>query len=247
MEQKKLQINALSLHVFGMLCMLLDHMWATVIPGNMWMTYVGRLAFPIFSFMAVEGYFHTGNFKKYMQRLLIFALASEIPFNMMNTGTWIDPFHQNVIWTFLIALLCVRWMEHVRQKEHTGIIKLCACAGIGLLGYLVGTVTMVDYHGAGVLTVLVFYFFHGRNWQNLLGQLAGLYFINFFVLRNLEIPISAFGHTLFFPAQGFALLALIPIWLYRGKQGPHNKAIQYACYAFYPVHILVLSLIARIL
>lgn len=247
MDQKKLQINALTLHLFAMFCMLLDHMWATIIAGNMWMTYVGRLAFPIFSLMAVEGYFHTSSFKKYMKRLLILALLSEIPFNMMNLGTLVDPFHQNVIWTFLIALLCVHWMEHVRQKDCGMIVKLCAYAGIGLLGFLVGTVAMVDYHGAGVLTVLVFYFFRGRKWQNFLGQLAGLYIINFVILRNQEIPLTILDHLFFFPAQGFALLALIPIWLYRGKQGPHNKAIQYACYAFYPVHIFVLSLIARIL
>ena len=43
--------------------------------------------------------------------------------------------------------------------------------------------------------------------------------------------------------QGLALLALIPIWLYNGRQGAHNKAIQYACYAFYPAHMLILALL----
>lgn len=244
MKQTKLQINALTLHALAMFCMLLDHMWATVIAGNMWMTYVGRLAFPIFSFMTVEGYFYTRSFRKYMQRLLLFALLSEIPFNLMNAGTLVDPFHQNVIWTFLIALLCVHWIEKIRKKDCALVVQIGACAGITLLGFLVGTIAMVDYHGAGVLTVLVFYFFRGRRWYQLLGQAAGLYFINFVVLRNLEIPLVLFGHPILFPAQGFALLALIPIWLYHGKQGPHNKVIQYTCYAFYPVHILVLSLIA---
>lgn len=244
MEQKKLQLNALTLHVFAMFCMLLDHMWATMVPGNMWMTFIGRLAFPIFAFMTVEGYFHTSNFKNYMQRLLILALISEVPFNLMNSGTLIDPFHQNVIWTFLIALLCIRWIEKIRHKDAPWIVKICACAGFGFLGFLVGTIAMVDYHGAGVLTVLVFYLFRGRKWPNMLGQLFGLYLINFVMLRNLEIPFMLFGHQYFFPAQGFASLALIPIWLYRGEQGPHNKVIQYACYAFYPAHILALSLIA---
>ena len=43
--------------------------------------------------------------------------------------------------------------------------------------------------------------------------------------------------------QGLALLSLVPIWLYRGRQGHHSKAFQYACYAFYPVHMLILGLI----
>ena len=41
----------------------------------------------------------------------------------------------------------------------------------------------------------------------------------------------------------FALLALVPIWLYRGRQGCHSKPFQYACYAFYPVHMLLLVLV----
>ena len=44
------KMNALILHLLAMLFMLIDHMWATVIPGNMWMNFVGRLAFPIFCF-----------------------------------------------------------------------------------------------------------------------------------------------------------------------------------------------------
>ena len=49
------------------------------------------------------------------------------------------------------------------------------------------------------------------------------------------------------PEQGLAVLALIPIWLYNGKQGPHSRAIQYACYAFYPLHMLILAALARVL
>ena len=45
------------------------------------------------------------------------------------------------------------------------------------------------------------------------------------------------------PTAWLALLALVPIWLYRGRQGYHNKPFQYACYAFYPVHMLLLFLV----
>ena len=50
------------------------------------------------------------------------------------------------------------------------------------------------------------------------------------------------GATLFSHANKMTQ-ALVPIWLYRGRQGHHSKAFQYACYAFYPVHMLILGLI----
>ena len=233
-------MNALILHILAMLFMLIDHMWATVISGNMWMNFVGRLAFPIFAFMIAEGYYHTHDIKKYIKRMFVFALISEIPFNLMNSGSVIDPFHQNVMWTFLLALICMTWTDKYREQKYYYLKGF----GITLLFTLLSMLGMTDYMGVGILTVMLFYFTHDKNWKNLLIQFIGLYIINFIFIQNMDIPFMLFGHEFFFPTQGFAIFSLIPIWLYNGKQGPHNKYIQYACYLFYPVHILVLSLIA---
>ena len=73
--------------------------------------------------------------------------------------------------------------------------------------------------------------------------MAGLAFLNCKLLGGMTIPLTLGSWTLEFPEQGLALLALIPIWLYNGRQGAHNKAIQYACYAFYPAHMLILALL----
>ena len=107
---------------------------------------------------------------------------------------------------------------------------------------LLGTLGMVDYYGAGILTVFIFYFFRGRKWWCLLGQLLALYWVNVEMLGGLMYPIHLFGNEFEICQQGLALLALLPIWLYRGRQGYHIKPFQYACYAFYPVHMLVLVL-----
>ena len=239
---KNFELTAAVLHIIAMTLMLMDHLWATLLPAREWLTCAGRVAFPIFAFMAVEGYFHTRSFKKYILRMLLFAVLSEIPFDLMYGGTWFYPVHQNVLWTFLLGLLGVWLMEQVRKKGKTWMYLL-VCDLVVRAGLVLGTVCMVDYYGVGVLTVFVFYFLHGRKWWCFLGQLAALYWLNVELLGGLMYPVQLFGMEFELCQQGLALLALIPIWLYRGRQGYHSKPFQYLCYAFYPVHMLLLVVV----
>ena len=237
----RLRITSAALHILAMVFMLCDHLWGTVVPGNDWLTCVGRLAFPIFAFLIVEGYFHTRSLKKYVLRLLIAAVISEIPFNLAMGSSWFYPIHQNVLWTFLIAIGLIRWNEKVREKK----LWLRILVGIGsvLVGYLGGIITMVDYFHAGVLTVLAFYVFRQRKWWGYAGQAACMWYINLEILKGLVYEIPLGDATVTLAQQGFALLALIPIWLYRGERGHHSKAFRYFCYLFYPAHLLLLGLL----
>lgn len=106
---------------------------------------------------------------------------------------------------------------------------------------------MVDFYHAGILTVLVFYFFKQKNWLSYAGQLIFLWYINTEMLGGFTYEFHLGGQTYFFARQGFALLALIPIWLYHGKQGYYSKALQYTYYAFYPFHLLILGILKLIL
>jgi hypothetical protein len=67
------------------------------------------------------------------------------------------------------------------------------------------------------------------------------------LLGGFGYEVVLFGETVFLTRQGLALLALIPIWLYKGKQGYHSKWWKYFCYAFYPVHLLILGLLKFVL
>ena len=238
----KMDLSAAALHILAMAFMLMDHLWATLLPAQEWLTCVGRIAFPIFAFMAVEGYFHTHNLKKYLLRMLIFAVISEVPFDLMYGGTWFYPVHQNVIWTLMMGLAGIHLMETVRKKKST-FVYILVSAIVVILGGLLGTLSMVDYYGIGVLTVFIFYFFRGRKWWCLLGQMLALYWVNVELLGGLMYPIRLFGMEFELCQQGLALLALLPIWLYRGRQGYHSKPFQYFCYAFYPIHMLVIVLV----
>ncbi len=127
MEKRKFDISSVGLHVFAMIFMLMDHMWATVFTNAQWLTSVGRLAFPIFAFMIVEGYTHTRNLKKYVLRLLAFAIVTEIPFNLMVGNSVIYYVHQNVLWTFLIGIGLIHINELARKRESFGLIFLQWC------------------------------------------------------------------------------------------------------------------------
>ena len=242
MKEKRLpEITSFSLHIMAMVFMLCDHLWGTIVPGNDWLTCIGRLTFPIYAFMIVEGYFHTKNLKKYVRRLLLFALLSEIPFNLAMGSSLFYPIHQNVLWSFLISIGLIHWNERVKEKRI--LIRLLVAAASLCIGCLGGIVTFVDYYHAGILTALAFYFFRGRKWWHCAAQFLCLWYINFEILGGFSYEVTLFGQTRFLERQGLALLALIPIWLYRGKQGYHSKTLQLVYYAFYPLHLLILGLL----
>lgn len=241
----RLETTSASLHLIAMVCMLCDHLWATIVPGNDWLTCVGRLAFPIFAFLLVEGFQHTRNLGNYVKRLLFAAILSEIPFNLMVGGSLFYPLHQNVLWTFLIAVGMLSVNEKFRGDANWKRVAVAAATVV--LGALAGLVTLSDYLHAGVLTVLVFYFFRGRSWSCFACQALCLYYLNFEALGGQVYEFTLNGTTLELPQQGFALLALIPIWLYRGRQGHYSRGLRRLYYLFYPLHMLILFLLSVIL
>lgn len=243
METKKIQINSFVLHIIAMTLMLCDHIWATVYSAE-WLTCIGRIAFPIFAFLCAEGYTYTKNFKKYILRLFIFALISEIPFNLMYASSIIYPFHQNVIWTFIIALLGIHFLEWIYEKKFWLFLILTPI--VFFVSYQIGYLTMVDYYGVGILTVYLFHFFRERNFRNIVLQILFLYILNTYYLGGYYYEINLFGINIQIVQQSFAMFALIPIWLYKGEQGPHNKWTQYCFYGFYPLHMLILYLLSII-
>lgn len=241
MEKTRFGLNSTALRLLAILFMVLDHLWATVVPGNLWLTCLGRLAFPIFAFQLCEGYRYTSDYRRYCLRLLVFALLSEIPFNLFYAGSVIFPFHQNVLFTLLLGLLAIRQADMLRREEG---IKKKSLRCLALLLILAGGVVLFpDYGLMGVMTVLCFFVFRDHR----LFQLAAMAVLNIFAFKGQTIPISLFGLACDFPIQGFALLALPLIWLYNGHKGPGGKSLRLFWYIFYPLHMLALYFIQRII
>ena len=230
-------LDAMTLRLLALGSMLLDHLWGTIVPGNMWMTYVGRLAFPIFAFQVTEGFFHTSDRRKYMGRLLLFGLIAEVPFDYMMVSSPIFPFHQNVMFTLALGLWMIGsldrlWQERTVKQGLKTVLVLAAASLMALVGF-------VDYGVMGVWTVVLFYLCRGFRgaW---IGQLVGMVLLNIVWFQGESLALTMVGREIWFPTQGFAVLSLIPIWLYNGEKGSYGKGMRAVSYWFYPIHMLVL-------
>lgn len=231
-------LDAFSLRLIALVCMLLDHLWLLLAPEQMWMHCAGRLAFPIFAFQIAVGYRHTADYSRYRNRLLTFALVSEIPFDLMLFGTPICFSRQNVMFTLLLGLLAIRSIDSVQENRSrrnlcTSGVKLC-------LIFLLSLIAAPDYGLAGVLTVLLFHLFQGTP-HDRLGQFIGLAVLSVLAGSGSMISVRLLSFRLSFPIQCFAILALIPIRLYNGQKGLSLRGLRLAWYLFYPVHMLILS------
>ncbi|MBE6812769.1 MAG: conjugal transfer protein TraX [Ruminococcaceae bacterium] len=233
-------ITANILRLIAILLMISDHVWATFMSFGNWMTYLGRLAFPIFAFQLAEGFVHTKNVKKYALRLGIFALISELPFNLFYSSRWFNPYHQNVLFTFLLGLAAMVVLDKMKKDRTAKTIGL-GVLFLVLIG-VASVITFPDYGFTGFITILLFYICRDFPFA-WLAQLVGMVLIHIVFFEGQVLPFELFGHAFEFPTQGFAVLALLPIWAYGGKKGRSNKFIQYGSYGFYPVHMIILYLI----
>ncbi len=249
-------ITSNMLRILATVFMLSDHLWASVVPGNHWMTDLGRLAFPIYAFMISEGFVHSRDAKKYLRRLLIFAAVSEIPFNLFYSGEVFDPFNQNVLFTFVWGLLAIMQIDKIKtafknnkdEKNTKLLIKNIAVSLLLIALISLGAkFTFTDYKFLGYLTVIMFYLFRDFPFAFVL-QIVGMVFLNWIWFKGEIVFVELFGQTYDIPNQAYAVFALIPIWLYGGKKGKSlGKAGQYGFYAFYPLHMLILYFIQQII
>lgn len=234
-------ISGSTLKLIAIVSMFIDHVGAVIVERMLLQKYpfglfprsdfltvldnvlrsIGRIAFPIFCFLLVEGFLHTKNVAKYALRLFLFALISEIPFNLAITGKVFYKNYQNVYFTLLIGLLVMILFRMIEEKVTFSIaLRLLLYGGALFAGIKLASFLMTDYDGFGVLCIMVLYIFRrNRTYQLLMGCFAFMW----------EVP---------------APLAFLPISWYSGNRGLKMK---YFFYAFYPLHLLVLYLAAYLM
>jgi len=215
MKNNKIGIDAFTLKIIAAITMLIDHVGCIFFPQYLFLRIIGRISFPIFAFLIVEGFMHTRDVKKYIFRMLVFALITEVPFDFAFFGT-VNWGHQNVLITFSLALLALYIDRFYNRKA--GIVAAFALA---LLAEFIGS----DYGMFGVMVVMIFYWNYDRFYNKLI-----------FGIASLTLLVSSY--------QIFDVLAMIPIGLYNGKKGIGVKYFFYVFYpghllVLYLIHRLI--------
>lgn len=180
---------------------------------------IGRLAFPIFCFLLVEGFLHTKNGKKYAVRLALFALLSEIPFDLTFNGNLLEFTYQNVFFTLLIGLLMLIGLKYFEETLPPQISWLRFI--VALTAILLAVFLRTDYDAFGIMLIFLLYEF-----------------------RRLPKLRCIAGAILMLFNSTTGCLAFLLIWFYNGERG--KQLPKYFFYAFYPAHLLLLFL-ARII
>ena len=208
-------LDSFQLKCIAIVSMALDHTGAVLYPSQIWLRCLGRIAFPIFCFLIVEGFFHTHDVRRYMGRLGVFALISEIPYDLAFRGVPLEYAHQNVFFTLLIGIGMMILLERNREWPVKAVILLLAM----WLAVLIRS----DYNFRGILLIFVFYIFHESRW--LAVTAGGLW--NFLYQGVI---------------QKDGVLSVLPLALYNGERG---RKMKYFFYIFYPAHLLLLYGISR--
>lgn len=231
MEERKHRLkifNSFHLKLIAVITMTIDHIGAVLMPQYGFLRIIGRIAFPIYCFMLVNGFFYTKNIRKYIGRMLIFAVISELFFDWAIFGKIYVKSYQNIYFTLLTGLIMLECIEFIRKHQFNelklisyvleGIIVILAC-GVAIF-------IRSDYEFYGILMI---YWFYALRFNKVLMGLFEAY-------TNMELIGGV---------QGFAVLALIPIYMYNGKKD-YNKS-KWLFYAYYPLHLLIIGLIRQIL
>lgn len=210
-------MNVFILKIIALTTMVIDHYGAIFQNDILIYRIIGRIAFPIYCFLLVEGYNHTSDVKKYAKRLIIFALVSEIPFDLAFYNK-IGFEHQNIFFTLFLGLAVIYLLEMKEGKYNfnkTAVI-IVAC--------LLANILLVDYNVMGIVYILLFYITRSFNKSK----------------KFMTIGLGMFAVNFMSPwVQQFSLIALIPIYFYNGELGPKNKIMQILFYAAYPLHLVL--------
>lgn len=223
-----------TLEIMAIIFMTMDHMY-TILPKEfnipIWFGYFGKLAAPIFFYLAVQGFYYTSSRKKYISRVLSMGLVMvfvDIVFKI----------HNNIFLSIGFGLLMLSGIELLKNSRQDNINKLKGIV-LTVLFFILGLTTEASLYGVGMF--LIFYLF--RNNKLVTYFVYSLF--SLFPLINFIGP-DFLEAAMLWDYQWMMIFAIIPISMYNGKLGLNNRFTKWLFYWFYPLHLIVLTVISYI-
>ncbi len=261
-DQNTLSFSADMLKLTAIITMLLDHIGAGIISNLIYagipisqstasvlmdiyqiLRLLGRISFPIFCFLLVQGFLYTHSRFMYARNLLIFALLSELPFDYLFFGAFTFS-HQNVFWTLLIGLLTLWCVEAINKLKGSILLKNIALLLAAAAGVTASILLCTDYSWTGILLILCLYLFK----KNPLLQctLSPILFLFSLTLRY-SGAFSSPKDSLLYILNTEWTVALAFLMIYRCNGRRYLKRGKYIFYAFYPLHLILLTILLKLL
>lgn len=222
-------IDAFGLKMIAIVAMTIDHVGVLLYPDTLWLRVIGRLAMPILAFLAVEGYHNTSNLKRYLFRLLIFALIAQPIYRLA------FPHGLNVLFD-LLAGLCLIWLvDRIRLPWVTYLLIVMVS--------IFGIAIELDWWHLGLLLIFIFHKTRGR-FKYTLSIVSVLLVVNFLVFALVSAYTGNTSYVIINAINLGSILALPILFLYNGLRGFDYR---YFFYTYYPMHLLILCGIKQFL
>lgn len=264
--KKQAEISSFGLKMVAIFTMLIDHLTAGgVIFSGSSIQYmigrgIGRIAFPLFCFMLVEGYYYSKNKMNYLARLLALAFLSEVPFDMVFSGNYYNMGYQNVFFTLSIGLGAImilgeidkRLVEKIKKdssdfnKRFFKFLNIILQLTVLVFMTTVAELLKTDYSANGVLLIVMIYFF--EKFHAMFPDSVSRYGVQ--KVKNMLAAFGIFLWFFFYDMKGggvnemFGFPVVLLVYFYNGKRGDYVIP-QWAFYAFYPLHLLVVVIFRR--
>lgn len=236
-------MNSFYLKLLALITMIIDHVGAVIFPNILWLRYIGRIAFPIYAYLVSEGCKKTKNFKLYLKRLFIFAIISEIFYDLCFNNKNLNFLnHTNTIYTLFLASFSI----YLFKITQNNILKFSSL----FMGIFISYILKSDYGYFGVILIYLAYFIKNKKlllicsmlWVTI-KNMPNLYIILYYLLSNNIKYLNPRYINQSLCIYIFTIISLFILYFYNGKKG---KNLKWTFYIAYPLHLFLIYIISII-
>lgn len=229
------QLSSFQLKIIAMFFMVLDHIYTYLngvsgISIPIWFGYLGKISAPIFFYLIVEGFFNTRNRTNYLLRLFGFGVL------MIGVDLLLG-IHNNIFLSLGLSVLLMSVIEYGRRSR-----KYVICVLLALLIAIVFMFTEASIYG--LMMTLIFYFLRQhKGWM----IISYLIYSVLPIFSALSLGADFLDAILLWDYQWMMVFSAPFLLLYSGKIGLHNQVVKWMFYIFYPLHLVMIILLSKVM